>query len=62
MLVHCAQGKSRSAVLAVAYLILRHEMTVTEAMSTIKARRGMAEPNPGFRQQLADMERSLRKK
>ena len=53
VLVHCAQGKSRSGVICIAFLAM---LTPTVALENIakqvKSRREMAEPNQGFMQQL----------
>ena len=57
VLVHCAQGKSRSAVVAAVFLSTRLDVSVQEALAELKGKRAMAEPNPAFRRQLADMER-----
>ncbi len=55
VLVHSAQGKSRSSVIAAVFLLLERNLTVKEALSELRKKRNMAEPNPGFRRQLHDM-------
>ena len=57
VLIHCAQGKSRSAVVAVAFLAKTTNVSVAEALDTVKTGRAMAQPNPSFWQQLLDMEK-----
>lgn len=51
-LVHCRQGKSRSATLVCAYLIYSKKLPYLEALEYVKARRAMARPNPSFHEQL----------
>uniref|UniRef100_A0A8C4VH48 Dual specificity protein phosphatase n=1 Tax=Gopherus evgoodei TaxID=1825980 RepID=A0A8C4VH48_9SAUR len=51
ILVHCAVGVSRSATLVLAYLMIRHRMTLVEAIKTVKDHRGII-PNRGFLHQL----------
>jgi len=58
VLVHCAQGKSRSAAIAVAYVAKFGKMSVTKALEVVQAGRKMAQPNHNFMSQLADMEKS----
>ena len=58
VLVHCAQGKSRSATIAVAYISKFEGISVTEALRVIQAERAMAQPNLNFMQQLLNMEKA----
>ena len=57
--VHCAAGISRSVSLACAYLLKHEDMKLGTAMSLIKGRRYIANPNPGFMRQLRDFESKL---
>ena len=63
VLVHCAQGKSRSATIAVAYLAkfgtdsTKGTLTVAESLKLVQSQRRMAEPNPSFMTQLLEMEK-----
>jgi len=52
VLVHCQQGVSRSATVVAAYLMTTQSISATEAIQFIKARRPIANPNVGFREQL----------
>ncbi|XP_065255596.1 dual specificity protein phosphatase 26 [Emys orbicularis] len=61
ILVHCAVGVSRSATLVLAYLMIRHRMTLVEAIKTVKDHRGII-PNRGFLHQLVSLDNSLRLK
>lgn len=51
ILVHCWVGVSRSATIAIAYLMKKCELTVDQAMEKIKQVR-LISPNPGFITQL----------
>ncbi|XP_040198112.1 dual specificity protein phosphatase 26 [Rana temporaria] len=59
ILVHCAVGVSRSATLVLAYLMIYQRMTLVEAITTVKDKRGIV-PNRGFLRQLLDLESKLR--
>ncbi|XP_063042520.1 dual specificity protein phosphatase 19b [Engraulis encrasicolus] len=52
VLVHCNAGVSRSASVAVGYLMSRDALTFQEAFDAVKAARPSTCPNPGFLQQL----------
>lgn len=58
--VHCVAGISRSGALVVAYLMVKRGMSLHEALSRARAARPVVNPNDGFMQQLAELERSLR--
>lgn len=51
-LVHCASGISRSVTACVAWLMLRKELSLAEALQMVNARRIDANPNIGFMQSL----------
>ncbi|XP_040565610.1 dual specificity protein phosphatase 21 [Lepeophtheirus salmonis] len=51
-LIHCAAGVSRSACLAVAYLMRHHNMPLEEALTKLKMVRPAVKPNNGFVHQL----------
>ena len=62
VLVHCAQGKSRSVTIAVAYLAKfgtdsKGTLTVAESLKLVQSQRRMAEPNHNFMTQLLEMEK-----
>jgi protein-tyrosine phosphatase len=52
ILVHCACGVSRSTTLCCAYLIKHHSMSVEQAITHLRARRHIVQPNPAFLEQL----------
>ncbi|KAF8661270.1 hypothetical protein AX16_001371 [Volvariella volvacea WC 439] len=56
ILVHCAQGISRSATIVCAYLVAELGMTGPEAIAFAQAKRGIVCPNLGFRFQLEQWE------
>ena len=50
VLVHCAQGRSRSSTAVIAYVMCKQKLKSEEATSFVQKRRLMACPNPGFQQ------------
>lgn len=59
ILVHCAEGISRSVSVVAAFLIAQYGWTPVEAVQYIKSKRRVADPNFGFVQQLGEYARSL---
>jgi protein-tyrosine phosphatase len=60
VLVHCFKGVSRSAAVVCAYLIVRKNLTLAEALDLVRAARRSVAPNQGFLRQLRAMEEQLR--
>ncbi|XP_056602050.1 dual specificity protein phosphatase 26-like [Triplophysa dalaica] len=58
ILVHCWAGVSRSATIVSSYLMLKQNMTLKEAINTVKEKRGIL-PNRGFLRQLLDLQTQL---
>ncbi|XP_036402216.1 dual specificity phosphatase DUPD1-like [Megalops cyprinoides] len=58
LLVHCVMGRSRSATLFLAYLMIYKKMTVVEAIEHVKERRCIL-PNRGFLKQLRQLDIEL---
>jgi len=56
VIVHCAQGKSRSGTAMIAYIARTHRLTVEAAMKFVQARRHMVSPNAGFHRQLKELQ------
>ena len=58
VVVHCAQGKSRSTTVVLAYVCsaMKARVTVAEGLALVKERRAMAGPNSSFMKQLQDFE------
>ena len=54
--VHCRQGRSRSAALLAAYLVLKHSMTLSEALELISEKNRGHNINDGFLRQLQNLE------
>ena len=48
VLVHCAKGISRSASVAIAWLMREHGWTFAETLDKVEARRKTVYPNVGF--------------
>ncbi|XP_034047652.1 dual specificity protein phosphatase 26-like isoform X2 [Thalassophryne amazonica] len=59
VLVHCTVGVSRSATLVLAYLMIRQNLTLVEAIRKVKDHRGVT-PNRGFLRQLNGLDSILR--
>lgn len=62
VLVHCAQGKSRSSTAVVAYLMVVMELGAVDALAFVRERRKMAEPNCRFMEKLKEFEGSQLRK
>ncbi|XP_069835369.1 dual specificity protein phosphatase 13A-like [Dendropsophus ebraccatus] len=58
ILVHCVLGKSRSATLVLAYLMIYQGFSLADAIRHVSERRCIA-PNRGFLQQLQQLEMDL---
>ena len=52
ILVHCFAGVSRSATIVAAYLIKKYKIDTEQAISMIREKRYIIDPNRGFREQL----------
>jgi len=59
VLVHCMQGRSRSASCVIAYLMKYNKLTLDVALEYVQQRRPIAQPNDGFMNQLRQWERKL---
>ncbi|XP_061766276.1 dual specificity phosphatase 29-like [Nerophis ophidion] len=61
VLVHCVMGRSRSASLVLAYLMMEHGLTVVDAIEHVRQRRCIL-PNHGFLKQLRALDIALQEK
>lgn len=59
IVVHCAEGISRSVSVVAGFLMAQYGWTPSEAVQYIKSKRRGAEPNFGFVQQLGEYGRTL---
>ncbi|KAL1503838.1 hypothetical protein AB1Y20_012304 [Prymnesium parvum] len=59
VLVHCNEGKSRSASVVIGYLIQTHGVGFAEALEMVRAARPQAEPKEAFCRQLASLHPAL---
>ena len=57
-LIHCAQGKSRSVAIAITFIALTENISIDIALANVQKCRKMADPNPGFMDQLHTFERN----
>ncbi|CAL8104027.1 unnamed protein product [Orchesella dallaii] len=60
VLIHCREGISRAPTFAMAYLMMRKNMSALEAVKAVRSKR-MVFPNDGFLRQLVEMDERLRK-
>ena len=60
VVVNCAQGRSRSAALATAYLMAKFDLDMDSALQRVQEKRPFASPNPAFRKRLRELEVVLR--
>lgn len=58
ILVHCVMGRSRSATLVLAYLMIHRNMTLVDAIQQVAKNRCVL-PNRGFLKQLRELDRQL---
>eukprot|EP00873_Tetraselmis_striata_P035140 jgi/Tetstr1/455404/TSEL_042236.t1 len=59
VLVHCFEGRSRSATLLLAFLMARRGATLKDALAAVRAAHPPARPNPGFFAQLRELDVAL---
>ncbi|XP_024385430.1 dual specificity protein phosphatase PHS1 [Physcomitrium patens] len=59
ILVHCFEGKSRSATMVLAYLMLRKGHTLAQAWSILKTAHRRTQPNDGFMKTLVELDKKL---
>jgi len=57
VLIHCAQGKSRSATIVIMFLMKKLKWSFDQAHSYVKKKRSYIDPNDGFVKQLKEFEK-----
>ncbi|KAL0964174.1 hypothetical protein UPYG_G00320210 [Umbra pygmaea] len=58
VLVHCVMGRSRSVTLVLAYMMIKHGLTLVDSIGHVRKRRCIL-PNRGFLKQLRDLDIKL---
>lgn len=61
ILIHCQAGVSRSATIIIAWLMKAYGMSRDEALTFLRSRRSIVNPNEGFMRVLAQYEKYLRR-
>ncbi len=59
VLIHCAMGASRSATLAIAFIMLENNWRFEDTLSYVKEVRSIIDPNPGFQRRLYRLEEQI---
>ena len=59
--VHCAGGVSRGGMVAVAYYMLKNKWSRDEALTYVRSKRDVVNPNPAFMKLLLEWETEIKK-
>ncbi|MFS8000745.1 putative phosphoric monoester hydrolase [Helianthus anomalus] len=59
VLVHCFEGRSRSATVVLSYLMMRKKYTLLKAWNTLRRVHKRAQPNDGFARALLELDKKL---
>ncbi|KAI3785927.1 hypothetical protein L1987_45053 [Smallanthus sonchifolius] len=59
VLVHCFEGRSRSATVVLAYLMMRKNYTLLKAWNSLRRVHRRAQPNDGFARVLLELDKKL---
>lgn len=55
VMIHCSVGKSRSASIAIAYVMYKLRMTLNDAFDFVYERRNVIDPEGGFLERIQEM-------
>jgi protein-tyrosine phosphatase len=55
-LIHCREGRSRSATILIAYIMKYYNKSYDDALEYVRSKRSVVKPNPGFERQLRMMQ------
>jgi len=58
--IHCMNGVNRSAMVTIAYLMAKHDLSRDQALALVRAKRPQVQPNPDLMRLLAEWETTLR--
>jgi protein-tyrosine phosphatase len=56
VVVNCFAGISRSTSIVLAYIMYKYKLTLLESLQFVRSKRSIVNPNPGFLQQLKNLE------
>ena len=59
--IHCMNGVNRSAMVTIAYLMAKHDLSRDEAFALVRAKRPQIQPNPELMRLLEEWEQTLRR-
>lgn len=59
VLVHCAQGVSRSGSIVISYIMRKQNISFNDALLFVKSKRPIVSPNNGFIKQLEELETKI---
>ena len=61
VLVHCAQGVSRSSSMCILFLMEANQLAYDDALALVKQARPLCQPNTSFEEQLKEIDRAMQR-